>query len=187
MELFWEQCRGEPFVMLYETVQKFLKKLKWRLPAIPIDDHEDIDFEKIVSHLKSHPLNDQFTIAAWYSYMYKTVYMEIEDKVVYKAYGTILIDDEILDDHEPIESILVTKDLILAARKALKERAEDARPGSKAHEIYQRQYEVFHILSEGGTIEAISKAFGVRQKTILRDISEIKIFLEKSLPEISIY
>lgn len=80
MEKFWEECRGQPFVMVYEAVQKFLKKFQRMYPGLHIDDYEDVDFKGLVKRLISHPLENTFTIAAWRGYMYKTVYREIKNK-----------------------------------------------------------------------------------------------------------
>jgi len=99
-------------------------------------------------------------------------------------------DDETLASMTNPETLLVEKEegpLLSFIIKMLKERIEDAAPGSKNGEIYERQYDVFvslmHSLSNNiprtDVVEEIAEKYRIDKRTVQRDIREIREFLKK--------
>lgn len=93
--------------------------------------------------------------------------------------------------NENITCLPEEKDRLSDMKKILKNRAGEAKPGSKLLEKYERQYEVFinllNLLSENiplaNAMKLIAKNYGINVKTIRRDIEEIREFLKKMSPE----
>jgi len=93
--------------------------------------------------------------------------------------------------NENITCLPEEKDRVSDMKEMLRNRAEKAMPGTKQHERYERQYEVFinlmNLLSEDIPAAELTTIIAVRCgmniKTVRRDIEEIRYFLKKMSPE----
>jgi hypothetical protein len=76
MEEFWDKCRHDNWELLYNTSILWNKKLREKYNDLPVDDMEDIDFEKIINSLKKSRV-ENYKLTPWLAYVKKTVYREI--------------------------------------------------------------------------------------------------------------
>lgn len=79
MREFWEKCRASCFNLLYDAVKLHLTNFRQKYPDSPIDETEDIDFEKLICRLQDTGMKQSFDLEAWRGYLNKTVYREIRN------------------------------------------------------------------------------------------------------------
>jgi len=79
---YLEKCRYA-FELLYNAIDKHLKYFKKIYKYLPIDDKEDVKYEKIIERLKHQKIDRGYNLAVWSKYIHKTAYMEIRD-ILYK-------------------------------------------------------------------------------------------------------
>ena len=97
-------------------------------------------------------------------------------------------EDEYSSDNP--EASLLPQDELETLRRLLQERIESAPAGTKKHEMYERQYQLFMIvlfklyddMPEEDAIKSVAQEYDVKEWTVKRDMKDVREFL-KNVPE----